>query len=77
MLGLRLIAAHHGQARPSIFAYDENRAAEDSTELAAQIAEDFVMLQRQWGVWGLAWWEALLRAADVAASREKPTHEGR
>ncbi|HLH89416.1 MAG TPA: type I-U CRISPR-associated helicase/endonuclease Cas3 [Xanthobacteraceae bacterium] len=70
-LGLRLIAAHHGSARPSIFAYDEDRAADRSVELAQQIAIDFGTLQSEWGAWGLAWWEALLRAADVAASREK------
>ena len=29
----------------------------------------FAKLQREWGPWGLAWWEALLRAADQRASR--------
>lgn len=76
-LGLRLIAAHHGNARPNIFAYDEDRSADRSVELAQQIAIDFGTLQLEWGAWGLAWWEALLRAADVAASREKIEGEHR
>ena len=38
-------------------------------ELAREAALRFVRLQAEWGVWGLAWWEALLRAADWAASR--------
>lgn len=70
-LGLRLIAAHHGHARPMIVAYDESRPADRSVALAEQVGRDFVMLLAEWGPWGLAWWEALLRAADAAASREK------
>jgi hypothetical protein len=34
------------------------------------VALRFQRLQRHWGPWGLAWWEALLRAADWAASRQ-------
>ena len=30
----------------------------------------FARLQKRWGPWGLAWWEALLRAADQQASRD-------
>jgi CRISPR-associated endonuclease/helicase Cas3 len=70
-LVLHLIAAHHGQARPVI----ETRSCEDILpsalqECAAGVALRFARLQKQWGPWGLAWWEALLRAADVQASRE-------
>ena len=36
---------------------------------AREAALRFVRLQAEWGAWGLAWWEALLRAADWAASR--------
>ena len=70
MLALHLIAAHHGSARPAIGidGYDDlpPSAAEAS---AYAIAMRFARLQRKWGPWGLAWWEALLRAADQAASR--------
>ncbi|MDE0389445.1 MAG: type I-U CRISPR-associated helicase/endonuclease Cas3 [Rhodospirillales bacterium] len=69
-LALHLIAAHHGQARPTIGVggYDELPPSEAETRAHA-IALRFARLQRQWGPWGLAWWEALLRAADQAASR--------
>lgn len=69
-LALHLIAAHHGFARPVI----GTRGCEDAPpsvleERAFAIALRFAQLQRRWGPWGLAWWEALLRAADQQASR--------
>ena len=69
-LALHLIAAHHGHARPAIGigGYDDLPPSEAEAG-AHQIALRFARLQRQWGPWGLAWWEALLRAADQAASR--------
>ena len=68
---LHLIAAHHGQARPVI----ETRGCEDAPpsqleERAREVALRFARLQKRWGPWGLAWWEALLRAADQQASRQ-------
>jgi CRISPR-associated endonuclease/helicase Cas3 len=70
-LVLHLIAAHHGFARPVI----GTNGCEDSPpsvleEKAAEIALRFARLQARWGPWGLAWWEALLRAADQQASRD-------
>jgi CRISPR-associated endonuclease/helicase Cas3 len=70
-LVLHLVAAHHGFARPII----EIRGCEDAPPSAlAGRARDvslrFARLQNRWGPWGLAWWEALLRAADAQASRE-------
>jgi CRISPR-associated endonuclease/helicase Cas3 len=70
-LVLHLIAAHHGQGRPVI----ETRGCEDAPPSALQarardVALRFARLQKRWGPWGLAWWEALLRAADQQASRE-------
>jgi CRISPR-associated endonuclease/helicase Cas3 len=70
-LALHLIASHHGQARPVI----ETRSCEDAPpsaleDRAREVALRFARLQRRWGPWGLAWWEALLRAADQQASRD-------
>ena len=80
-LALHLIAAHHGHARPTIKPYDPDPKSgppSQSAEHAREIALRFARLQRAWGPWGLAWWEALLRAADWAASRklneEAPPH---
>lgn len=69
-LVLHLIAAHHGQARPVI----STKSCEDAPpsaldERARQISLCFARLQKQWGPWGLAWLESLLRAADQQASR--------
>ena len=69
-LALHLIAAHHGFARPAIRVRGYDEMPPSAAEASAHaIAVRFARLQRQWGPWGLAWWEALLRAADQAASR--------
>ena len=77
-LVLHLIAAHHGQARPVI----ETSGCEDAPpsalrDRAREVALRFARLQKQWGPWGLAWWEALLRAADQQASRDNDQREER
>lgn len=69
-LALHLIAAHHGNARPSIAvegcdALPPSAAAREAHEIGLRFARQ----QRRWGPWGLAWWEALLRAADRRASQ--------
>ena len=76
-LALHLVAAHHGGARPVI----ETRSCEDAPptaleERARDVALRFARLQKQWGPWGLAWWEALLRAADQQASRKNEERAG-
>lgn len=70
-LVLHLIAAHHGFARPVIGTSGcEEAPPSVLAQRAAEIALRFARLQAVWGPWGLAWWEALLRAADQQASRE-------
>jgi CRISPR-associated endonuclease/helicase Cas3 len=70
-LALHLIAAHHGFARPMIGTNGcEDKPPSVLEEKAAEIALRFARLQDSWGPWGLAWWEALLRAADQQASRD-------
>ncbi len=76
-LALHLIAAHHGRARPGIGIEGYDEEPPSAAEQAARaIALRFARLQREWGPWGLAWWEALLRAADQAASRRLDDGEG-
>ena len=68
-LALHLIAAHHGHARPMILPQDPDDPPTLSEVRAREAALRYARLQRDWGPWGLAWWESLLRAADWAASR--------
>ncbi len=67
-LARHLIAAHHGWARPVIPPIDPADPPSLATERSMAAALRFARLQREWGPWGLAWWESLLRAADWAAS---------
>jgi len=70
-LTLHLIAAHHGSARPVISTGGCDGAPPSKlAERAQDVALRFARLQKNWGPWGLAWWEALLRAADQQASRD-------
>jgi CRISPR-associated endonuclease/helicase Cas3 len=67
---LHLIAAHHGFARPVIGTSGCDDAPPSIIDARARaVALRFSRLSRRWGPWGLAWWEALLRAADQTASR--------
>lgn len=76
-LVLHLIAAHHGFARPLLRTDGCNDAPPSAlVERARAIALRFARLEKRWGPWGLAWWEALLRAADQGASRENDERGG-
>jgi len=75
-LALHLIAAHHGYARPLIATTGcEDAPPSKLEERARDVALRYVRLQKSWGPWGLAWWEALLRAADAQASRDNDERE--
>ena len=67
---LHLIAAHHGWGRPHFErdAWDNTCTTAASEDAAAEVLRRFGRLQRRFGRWGLAWLEALMRCADIAAS---------
>jgi len=71
-LSLHLIAAHHGHARPG---FRTQAAGPIVTDALHQAIEDtpsrFARVQTIYGWWGLAWLEALVKAADVLASRDE------
>jgi CRISPR-associated endonuclease/helicase Cas3 len=72
---LHLIAAHHGRARPHFTleeAFDRERDVAKIEEMAIEVPQRFARLQRQYGRWGLAYLESLLRVADWSAS-ENPS----
>ncbi len=68
-LCLHMIAAHHGNARPLIRTDSAPEPPSRLVDRAREIALRYSALEKAWGPWGLAWWEALLRAADQQASR--------
>lgn len=68
---LHLVAAHHGNARPTIATAGCDEAPPTVlAKTARDAALRYARLQRRYGVWGLAWREAILRAADQTASRQ-------
>jgi CRISPR-associated endonuclease/helicase Cas3 len=70
-LVLHLIAVHHGNGRPHFLedqAFDPEPKGQKADEIAASVVQRFARLQQQYGRWGLAYLESLLRAADYAAS---------
>ena len=74
-LALHLVAAHHGWSRPVIPISGSDEPPSVLKERARDVALLFARLQKRWGPWGLAWWEALLRAADQQASRANEAGE--
>lgn len=74
-LVLHLVASHHGFARPVLRTDGADEPPSRLRQRAQEIALRFVRLQERWGPWGLAWLEALLRAADQQASRDNDRRE--
>ena len=70
-LAKHLVSAHHGWSRPTLPVVGiEALPPSKLCGVQREVAERFAALQETWGPWGLAWWEALLRAADGIASRK-------
>lgn len=70
-LAKHLVSSHHGWSRPTLpMEGIEAIPPSKLVDLQREVAERFAALQETWGPWGLAWWEALLRAADGIASRK-------
>ncbi|MBK7400901.1 MAG: type I-U CRISPR-associated helicase/endonuclease Cas3 [Myxococcales bacterium] len=67
---LHLVAAHHGRARPHFPARElfDPEVRHDFPALGVQVLTRFADLQAQYGRWGLAYLESLLRSADYEAS---------
>ena len=70
-LVLHLIAAHHGWARPGFprpEQWDPEASPAANRALAERIADRYARLAAEHGPWRLAWFEALLKAADAWVS---------
>lgn len=73
---LHLIASHHGWARPHFppRAFDKS-AVRRSREECEETVRRFGRLQSRYGPWGLAYLEAVFRAADARVSRQEASAE--
>jgi CRISPR-associated endonuclease/helicase Cas3 len=70
-LCLHLVAAHHGHARPGFPVEATGPVVTDGAKrVLTETPARFAKLQAQHGWWALAWLEALVKAADVLASRD-------
>lgn len=71
-LCLHLVAAHHGHARPGFRVEAIGPVVTDGAKrVLSETPVRFAKLQAKYGWWALAWLEALVKAADVLASRDE------
>lgn len=71
-LCLHLVAAHHGHARPGFRAEAAGPILTNAVKRAlTETPTRFAKLQAMYGWWALSWLEALVKAADVLASRDE------
>lgn len=71
-LCLHLVAAHHGHARPGFHVEAIGPVVTDGAKrVLSETPVRFARLQTKYGWWALAWLEALVKAADVLASRDE------
>jgi CRISPR-associated endonuclease/helicase Cas3 len=71
-LCLHLIAGHHGHARPGFRIQAAGPILTNAlNEAIAATPTRFARVQTTYGWWTLAWLEALVKAADVLASRDE------
>lgn len=71
-LCLHLVAAHHGHARPGFRVEAVGPFVTDSAKrVLSEAPVRFAKLQAKYGWWALAWLEALVKAADMLASRDE------
>jgi CRISPR-associated helicase Cas3 len=71
-LCLHLVAAHHGHARPGFRVEAAGPVRTEAVKRAfAATPARFARMQAQYGWWGLAWLETLVKAADVLASGDE------
>ncbi len=91
-LAVHLVASHHGQCRPFAPVIDDDDPVDVSfrlngtttrccsktglERLDSGVADRYWRLTRQYGWWGLAWLEALLRLADWRQSEFEETADG-
>lgn len=78
-LVLHLIASHHGRGRPGFphpRQWDPETPDSINRSMALEVAGRFGSLQAKYGPWKLAWFEALLKAADAYVSSGRDLAEG-
>ncbi|HLH12106.1 MAG TPA: type I-U CRISPR-associated helicase/endonuclease Cas3 [Methylovirgula sp.] len=68
---LHLIACHHGRARPHFEEreFDPQASSAANNDAAAEAVRRYARLSRRFGHWQLAWLEALMKCADVIATK--------